>query len=175
MPTTTAVSPGRTPTRRTACTATERVFEQSGALEAQSVGEPVEDASGDGDVIGKGTVAAVLLAGHPEHAPLVAQVELTLAAEMAPAARHGRVEGDPIAFSPAFDLGADHGHDTGRFMAHDDGRAAAPGAPVHPMDVTAANTARPHGDEDLVVGQLSNGDVRVVEVAGAGEDQGFHL
>ena len=72
-------------------------------------------------------------------------------------------------------LGADPGDDAGRLVAHHDRRATAPGAPVHAVDVAAAYPARPHGDQDFVVGQLGDGDVGVFEVARAGKDQGFHL
>jgi len=92
---------------------------------------------------------------------------------MAPSAGNGRIEGDTVARRPALHFGAHPGDHAGRLVAHHNRRAATPGTPVHPVDVTSTYPARPDGDQDFVVGRLGDRYVHIFEPARSGETRAF--
>ena len=139
-------------------------FDERRALERQAVGKLVENARGHRHVLGECAVAPVVAARHAEHHAVVAQVDLPLAAEVALAARHGRVERHAIAGLEAFDRAVPaRSIDTGRFVPHHQRRNAPAGGSVVPVDVASADAARPHAHEHFVVANLGRRHVDDVQ------------
>src|SRR5208282_2823762 len=85
---------------------------------------------------------------------MIAQVDQPALAKPARATRNGRVKGYTVALFPMSDLFSYLGDDAGSFVAHDDGWHAASGGTVHPMHVAAADPARLHPDQDVIVRNL---------------------
>ena len=125
-------------------------LDQGGVLERQPIRQPIENVLRHGHEFGKRAVLPVILAGDPQHSPMIAQVDHAAPAKLAVPAIDGRVEGDPVARRPAGHAAADAGDDARRLVPHDDGRPATARAAVHPVHVAAANAARFDGDEHFV-------------------------
>ena len=124
-------------------------LDQGGLIEGEVAGEPVENVLGDRNVFGEGAVLPVVFTGDPQHAAVVAEVDLAAAAKGASPAVDRGVEGDAVAGFPGGDARPNGGDFARGFVAHDDGRAAASGAAIHAVDVAAADATGLHGDEDF--------------------------
>jgi len=149
-------------------------FEHGGFGERKIVGKAIKDSRGDGDEFGESSGAAVVTAGDSEDLATVAKIYVAAAAVGTFAAINGGVEGDAVARREIFYGGADRGDDAGSFVAHDDGRDAAPGGAVVSVNVTAAYAAGGDADDDLVWCWRRRGEIREFEMAVAGEEESFH-
>jgi len=150
-------------------------FGHGGVGERDAVGQAIEDAGWNRDILGKSTVLAVFGAGDAEDAAVGAEIDEVGGAEGAIAARYCGIEGCAIADSPAGDIGAEAGDSTGGFVAHDDRGESPAGGAVCTVDVRAANAAGTDTYEHLARAWGGVGDVGVVEAAGGFEDEGFHM
>ena len=140
-------------------------FDERRALERQAVWKLVQNARGHRHVLGECAVAAVIAARHAEHHAVVAEVDLPLPAEVAFAARHGRVECHAIAHRESFDRAAGALDDAGGLVPHDERRNAPAGGPVVPVDVASADAARPHAHEHFVFANLRRRHVDDVQAS----------
>ena len=110
---------------------------------------PEEQVGRHGNILGEGSVVAVIVAGNSQHTPLLAQIDAALAAGIAGAAIEGRVEGDAIGLAPSLDTRARTGDHARGFMAHDDRRLPSAGRTIETMNVTATDTTGFHPDENI--------------------------
>ena len=134
----------------------------------------VEHVLRNGDELGKGPMAAVIVAGDPQHAAVVAKIDFAAAAMPAAAAVDRRVEGHAVAGGPIADLGPDVDDRPRRLVAHDDRRLPPAGAAVHAVDVAAADAAGRDAQQDLVRGDLGARPVLDFQMVVGGENEGFH-
>jgi hypothetical protein len=104
-----------------------------------------------GHILGHGPVTVVVVTGNSQHAAVVTEVDAPPAAISAASAIHCRIECDPVSLPPLRNAGSHLDDDSGSFMTHDDGRLTPSAAPVHPMNVAAANTAYFHPDQYIFV------------------------
>ena len=148
-------------------------FDQGGLLEAEFLGQGIEDLFGHDDEFSKGAVLAVVLAGDAQHAAVIAEVDLSQTAEFALAAEAGGVKGDALA-GGAGDAGANVGDDARGFVAHDDWRAAAAGAAVQAVNIAATDAARLDSDEDFAGTGFGGRDIFKGEAIVFFEDESFH-
>ena len=102
-----------------------------------------------------------------EHLPSIAQVDLAPQAERALAAADRAVERDRVARRQAGDGRTDGLDHAGRLVAHDQRRDPATRAPVHAVDVAAADPDRLDPDEDVLVRRPRLRDVDVLEPPGS--------
>ena len=105
VPTTTAVSPRVT---RRPCDGVQgdgKRFDQRGVDEGHVGRHAVQHVLRNGDELGKGPMAAVIVAGDPQHAAVVAKIDFAAAAIPAATAVDRRVEGHAVAGGPIADLG----------------------------------------------------------------------
>jgi hypothetical protein len=137
-------------------------FNQRGALERQRIGQLVQDARGHGHVLGECAVPPVISARDAEHHPVVAQVDVSFAAEFALAARHGRVERHAVADLEPLDSATGTLDDAGRFVSHHERRNAPACRSVISMDVASANPACAHAHEHVFIADV--GDRHVDDV-----------
>ena len=139
-------------------------LDERGLLERKVSGQAVEDVLWDGDVLGKRAVLPVVVAGHPEHPAVVAQVDQPAAAVVAVAAVDSRVEGDAIADLPAGHCRAHLRDDARRLVAHDHRRDAPARAAVQAVYVAAADAAGLDLHEDFLWANHRLGHVPVDEM-----------
>jgi hypothetical protein len=104
-------------------------------------------------------VAPIIATRHAKHRAVVAEVDVAAPAEIAFAARHGRVERDAIAGLEAVDRATCPLDDAGGFVSHDERRNAPPCRSVVAVDVAAADAARPHTHEHVLVTDLGHGHI----------------
>ena len=109
---------------------------------------------GTDDVFGERAVTAVVAARDAKHRTVVTQVDLAAATEVARATGHRRVERHPLASHEALDPSPDPFDDTRGFVAHHQWWDTPARRSVIPMDVAAANAARPHAYQDIIVANL---------------------
>ena len=95
-------------------------------------------------------------------------------AEPARAAEDGAVERDGVARRPASDRRADALDDAGRLVPHHQRRDPPSRAPVHAVDVAAADPGRPDRDHGVLVAGLRLGQVGDLEDAGRGQQERLH-
>ena len=119
-PMTTMVSPGWAPLssrpRTTQARGSVRAACSKGTPSGMSEGVLLDDAGGDADVFGVGSVV---------EEQVLAEVLLAVAAEEADVAGGGVEGDDAVAFAEGGDAGADFGDDAGELVAEGDGRLAA--------------------------------------------------
>ena len=149
-------------------------LDQGGVLEGQPIRQPIQYVLRHGYEFGKRAVLPVILAGDPEHSPVIAKVDLAAPAKLAVPAIDGRVERDPVTHRPAGHAAADAGDDARRLVPHDDGRPATARAAVHPMHVAAANAAGFDRDEHFCRTRLRGRHLFAGELLVFFENQGFH-
>ena len=127
-----------------------RRLDQRRLLEAERIGQAVDDAARHRDELGEGAVPPVLAGGDAEHHAVVAEVDVAARAEDALAAIDGGVEGDAIAAFQVANVGAGALHHAGRFVSHDERRNAASGGSVQAVDVAAADSAGADANQHVV-------------------------
>ena len=120
---------------------------------------------GNRNVLGKCAVAAIVAAGDAEHLPVVAEVDIALAAEEAFTAGDGGIERDAIAGAKRMNLRSDLGHDTGGLMTHNERRNAASGRAIIAMNIASADTAGFDVDEHILGTDYGLRDVSHVKIA----------
>ena len=134
----------------------------------------MDAARGDRHVLGEAAVAAVIPARDAQHPAVVAEVGAAVAAEVAPAAVDGGVEGDPVPRPPPGNAAA-HALDGARRLVSHHQRWDAPARrPVETVDIAAADAAGPHPHEDLVLRDLGRRDLAEIEALVRGQDQRAH-
>ena len=134
----------------------------------------MEDPGGQHDLFREAAMPPVISAGDAEHPAIRAKIDIAALAFGALATELGGIKGHPVSGVPAGHARADLGNETRRFMAHDEWRNPPAAAPVHPMDVAAADAAGfdrdPHlpGAEGRIrkLGELKGGS--------AGQEEGLH-
>src|ERR1051326_3802735 len=149
-------------------------FDQSRVLERQRIGRAIQNSLGNGHILGEGAMLPVIFAGDTQDAAFIAKVDFAALAEITLTAVDGRVEGNPIAKGPLIYTLAQSGDNTGRLVAHDNGRAAPPGAAVHSMHVAATNAAGFHSNEDLIRGRSGSRHLFIGKALIIFEHESFH-
>jgi hypothetical protein len=129
---------------------------------------------GNGNVLSKCAVAAVVAAGDAEHLPVVAEVDITLAAEEAFTAGDGGIERDAIADVKRMNIRSDLGHDTSGLMTHNERRNAASGSAVIAMNIASADTAGFNLDEHILGADYGLRDVSHLKVASVFKHKSLH-
>ena len=129
----------------------------------------IEEPGVDIAVVGEGEETIVEL-----DAALVAQVDLSATAETTPAAVDHRIECYAIAWLPTSHPAADLCNHAGRFVSHDHRGPAAARAPVHPVNVAAADAACLDVDKQVVRSKAGTGNVLDFEPVVCCQHQGLH-
>src|ERR1700753_3053600 len=116
-------------------------FKHGRLCEREVFGQFVDDASGNGDILGEGAGTAVVSTRNPEYLAVIAEVDLSCAAEAADSAGYGGVKGDSITHAESGYRGAKSGNRPGSLMTHDQRRNSAARGAVISMDITATDSA----------------------------------
>src|SRR5581483_11440100 len=115
-----------------------------------SASQTAENTGRDGHILRHRAVPPVFAGRDAQHAPVVAQVDVAAPTEMTVAAVDGRIEGDTVADLPARHVLPDLDDGSGGLMPHDERRLPSARAAVQPMNIAAADAARPDLDQRLV-------------------------
>jgi len=113
-------------------------------------GQTMNDARGDHDVFGEGTVLFVSVRGDAQDTAIIAQIDVAALARRALAAVDGRVEGDAFADGEIRDIGSDGGDFAGGFVAHDEGRLTATARTIPTVNVAATDATSSDANENLI-------------------------
>ncbi|MPM85452.1 hypothetical protein SDC9_132533 [bioreactor metagenome] len=89
---------------------------------ADLVGQPVADVGRYHEIVGEGSVSAVVVAGDAEHLTVGAQIHVARQTGIALVAVDRGVEGDPVSARPALHARTDRFDLAGRLVSHDVGR-----------------------------------------------------
>ena len=126
-----------------------------GHLVRQQVHNPLRH----GNILCKRAHTPELSRGNTNDLALIAEIPLTTLAEKAPATVHGGIERDAISFTKRRHRSSDRSNRPCGLMTHHQRRDPPPGAAVVSMNVAAADAARAHGDQNLVLTRLRNREV----------------
>lgn len=143
-------------------------------IKAEILGQLMEDAGGDGDEFGEGTMSAVVAAGHAEHLAVIAEIHVTALTLDAVATENRGIKSHAIARRKALHLGADTRDDPGGLMAHHQRRNAPTRRAIEAMDIRSADAAGADLNEDVLRTADRIGHVDVGHLLIFGEEQGFH-
>ncbi len=135
-----------------------------GSLKREPIRQAVKDARGNGYVLGEGSVLAVVVTRHPQHAAVVAQIDRALPTEIARPTVDGRVKGDTIPRSPSPDVLSDLDDDARGLVSHNQRGDTPPGAAVQTVDVAAADAASLDLDQDILGSYLRLRHIFVLKV-----------
>ena len=94
------------------------------SVKLELVGQPIDDALGNDDILGESSVAAVVTTGNTDHLPVIAEVDVARAAVFTLAAVDRRVEGHAVSGVELADPIADHGDRARRLVPHHQRRNA---------------------------------------------------
>ena len=116
----------------------------------QTGGQMVGHTGGDGHILGKSSMAAIVSTGNAQHLAAIAKVYFSPQTVAADAAGNRRIKGDAVAGGDAGYARAHRGHDPRGLVSHHNGRNAAPRGTVIAMHVAAANAAGRDPNQNLV-------------------------
>ncbi len=118
--------------------------------EGKLVWKSMNDAGGNGDILGKRAGATVVAAGNAEDLAMVAEVYMAAKAVFAGATVDSGVEGDAVTFGESGNVLAYGGDASGGFVAHYDGRNAPAGGAVVAVNIAAADATGGYLDQDFI-------------------------
>ena len=143
-------------------------------LKADGGRQGIQSAGLYGDVLGHGTIFAVLGAGNAYDAALCAEVVHPVGAEPAVAAVFGGIKGDAVAHGPALHGFAQLRNGAAGFVAHDQRRDAPPVLTAAAVHIAAADGAGLYLHQHLVWCRFRAGNIPVFKGMRCGEHQCFH-
>ena len=143
-------------------------------FKADCGGQGIQGAGLYGDILGHGTVFAVLGAGNAHDAALCAEVVHPVGAEPAVAAVFGGIKGDAVSHGPALHGLAQLRNGAAGFVPHDQRRDAPPVLTAAAVDIAAADGAGFHLHQHLVRGRVGTGDIPIFKGVRRSEHQRFH-
>jgi hypothetical protein len=129
---------------------------------------------GDRHVLGKGTVATVVVTRDAEHLAIVAEVYIPHATEPAFAAGYGGIEGNAITHVNRMDIYPGLRHDASSFMPHDEWWDAAAGTAVKTMNIASTYAAGFHLDKDILRTEFGLWDIPHLKISNVFEYESSH-
>ena len=138
------------------------------------IGQAINNARRNSDVLGKGSGAAILGAGHSQDLAVVAKIHVAAPAVSASAAKDGRVKRDSIALGKSLTSCPTAAIRSGSFVPHDDRRNAAARGAVVTVDVAAADAASGDANQNFVGTRFGRGQIGDFQLPVFGKQQSFH-
>lgn len=149
-------------------------FHKAALFKADGGRQGIQSAGLYGDVLGHGTIFAVLGAGNAYDAALCAEVVHPVGAEPAAAAVFGGIKGDAVAHGPALHGFAQLRNGAAGFVAHDQRRDAPPVLTAAAVHIAATDGAGLYLHQHLVRCRFRAGNILVFKGMRCGEHQCFH-